>query len=116
MADVGTLISEGWAAHRSGKNDEALRQFENALSLENDNIDAYYGIGLAERARRRLPEATAAFEKSLQLTRDKLALTQPDPTLSAVEVPDIDRYMMLIRMIGQRLAEIRSLGGTQAAR
>jgi tetratricopeptide (TPR) repeat protein len=109
MADVNLFISAGWAAHRSGQNDDAIQQFESALSLDNENIDAYYGIGLAERARRRLPEATAAFEKSMQLTQAKLAVTQPESTVSAVDVPDIDRYMMLVRMISQRISEIRML-------
>jgi tetratricopeptide (TPR) repeat protein len=111
MAEVSTLIGAGWAAHRNGQNDEALKQFESALAMDNENIDAYYGIGLAERARGRLPEATAAFEKSLQLTRLKVEMSQPETGLSAVDVPDIDRYMMLIRMIGQRLAEIQALAG-----
>jgi tetratricopeptide (TPR) repeat protein len=109
MADLNSLISAGWTAHRSGQHDEALTQFESALSLDNENIDAYYGIGLAERARGRLAEAAAAFEKSLQLTRDKLAMAQPETGLSAVDVPDVDRYMMLIRMIGQRIEEVKAL-------
>ena len=109
MQDINSHISTGWAAHRSGNNQEALRHFESALAVDNENIDAYYGIGLAQRDLGQLNEAKAAFEQSLQITRSKIEMSYPSNNTNAVDVPDIDRYMMLIRMIGQRLSEIKLL-------
>ena len=109
MQETNTHISAGWAAHRSGDNQDALRHFEAALAVDNENIDAYYGIGLAKRDLGQLNEAKAAFEQSLLLTRNKIEMAQPMNDGNAVNIPDIDRYMMLIRMIGQRLAEVKLL-------
>ncbi len=108
MQNINTQISEGWAAHRSGNNEEALRRFEASLAVDNENIDAYYGIGLARRDLRQHNEAIAAFEQALQLTRAKIEMSTPSGS-DAGELPDIDRYMMLLRMLDQRIAEVRSL-------
>ncbi len=111
-------ISQAWNYYRQGQPDTAIAEFERILNADRDNVDALYGIGLAQRAAGQYEAAVKSFETALHLvttisneqtaTRrevygDKLA-TQNDPSK-----PEDDRYMMLMRMLTQRLAESKAV-------
>jgi tetratricopeptide (TPR) repeat protein len=80
------LDSHGWALHRLGRHDEALRAMEKAVALqpEADGVmldhlgDCHQAAGQLEQARAAWERAAAAFEKSgdtakLPAVREKLA-------------------------------------------
>ena len=50
--------------------EEAEKDYQTALGINATALDAYYGIALINWERRRLPEATAACRKLLELERD----------------------------------------------
>ncbi|MCB9454600.1 MAG: tetratricopeptide repeat protein [Anaerolineaceae bacterium] len=110
-------ISQAWNLYRQGQPDTAIVEFERILSADRDNVDALYGIGLAQRAAGQYEAAVKSFETALQLVKaisekqtatrrevygDKLA-TQNDPS-----TPEDDRYMMLVRMLTQRVTESKA--------
>lgn len=102
-------IGSAWQNHREGRNDAAISAFEEILRKDPDNIDANYGIGLALKADGQMDKALTAFEKALSLTEDarttyekSRAQEHPDDN---VKTPEDDRFMMLNRMIKQRIEE-----------
>ncbi|HEX2619074.1 MAG TPA: tetratricopeptide repeat protein [Phototrophicaceae bacterium] len=100
------LIGKAWGAHRLGRNGEAIRDFEQVIKSDGQNVDAYYGLGLAQRASGQTAEAQAAFEKALALAKQKTAEIQGARHEHNLESDEDDRYMMLTRMLSQRLEEL----------
>lgn len=106
-------IGQAWAYHREGRNDQAIAEFETVLNQQPDSVDAHYGMGLALRAEDRNQQAVESFQKALELAQRTLnalrsvseAEGQAGRTNDLGSTDD-DRYMMLIRMIKQRLAEL----------
>ena len=98
MADqeFGEQLGSAWALHRQGHNESAIREFSSLLQVSNDNIDALYGIALAQRSAGELEEAKTTFAR---------CLVQIDEALKAN--PGEDRYEMLKKMVTQRLAELK---------
>jgi tetratricopeptide (TPR) repeat protein len=103
------LIGKAWGAHRAQRNGEAIRDFEQVLKSDNQNVDAYYGLGLAQRASGQYDAARTAFEKALQLAQQKKDILQGGKQENNLETQEDDRYMMLIRMLNQRLEELKAL-------
>ena len=107
-------IGIGWGHHRSGNNDQAISEFEQVLSLAPDSIDAYYGLGLARRDSGNTDGAIEAFQKAFQITSESLEATKKVSDAKGaivgssnnLETSDDDRYMMMTRMIAQRLDEL----------
>lgn len=60
-------IGSAWSAHRQNHNDEAVKAFQAVLNRDPNNIDAFYGKGLAERASGQKAAATNSFEQALTL-------------------------------------------------
>lgn len=110
---IKTQIGNAWAAHRAGRNADAIREFEQILRVESDNVDAHYGLGLARRASHDYAGAKEAFDTALQLAKQKLDVLQGEKHQLNPETYEDDRYMMLTRMIGQRQTELKQLAGKQ---
>jgi len=105
-----TLISQAWRAQKDGKASAAVSEFEKILAQEPSNIDAHYGIGLALRDSNQREKAVEHFKRALELVTDADAPRRAaqDEERLAVNTPQDDRYMMLTRMLKQRLAELGS--------
>lgn len=102
-------IGQAWGFHRRGQNDQAINELKSVLSTDPDNVDAYYGLGLAHRANGSNDEAVAAFKKAYSLATaayDSLKSARGDTPANDMTISDDDRFMMLSRMIRQRLAEM----------
>lgn len=95
-------LGHAWMLHRQGQNNDAIREFSTLLDTSTDDIDALYGLGLAQRGAGELEAAQATFER---------CLTQLNQALE--EHPREDRYEMMIKMAAQRLAEMK--GGASAS-
>jgi|SRR5664279_4039580 len=95
--DYAQQLGSAWALHRKGQNDEAAREFDALLVLSANNMDALYGLGLAQRSSGHLEAAQESFEKCLAGLDN-----------ARVEKPREDRYQMLQRMAKQRLEELKA--------
>lgn len=101
-------IGQAWRYQRDGKADAAVAEYERLLRQEPDNIDANYGMALAQRTAGKYEAAIKYFERTQVLV--EAALTERrqaagDVPHTANTIED-DRYAMLSRMVKQRLAEI----------
>jgi tetratricopeptide (TPR) repeat protein len=99
---VAAQIGQAWRSHREGNNEAAIEQFGRILRTAPDSIDANYGLGLANRALGNQAAATESFQRALEMTDRAEATSQEER----------DRYMMLSRMIKQRLEEIKAATST----
>jgi tetratricopeptide (TPR) repeat protein len=117
MLIMSTPMSHAWNFLREGKPESAIPEFERILNDNHEDVDALYGLGLAQRKVGQYEASVKAFETAFQLVKlisdrqmserrevygDKLA-TQNDPSK-----PEDDRNMMLLRMLSQRLAESKA--------
>ena len=105
-------IGQAWRLHRDGDNNGAIRIFDSIISANPENVDAQYGLGLAYKAMGNDSDAADAFRQALDNTERALAAIQ---TASHVEghlgdndldTSFDDRYMMLTRMLTQRLEDV----------
>jgi tetratricopeptide (TPR) repeat protein len=107
---VGSPIAEAWVLLRRDQLEEAIAAFDTIVQQDSDNVDAHYGKGLALRATGKSDEAVEVFQKTLQLSRKLLAEVRSQygvsDNVSSLETTEDDRYMMMDRMICQRLAEL----------
>jgi tetratricopeptide (TPR) repeat protein len=93
--DVATQIGNAWALHRQGKHENAIAEFSQAMKSSPDNIDAVYGLGLAQRSAKMREAAVRTFEQCHQLVKKAL---ETDPSS--------DRLEIMEKMCQQRLAEL----------
>jgi tetratricopeptide (TPR) repeat protein len=93
--EIGEKIGAAWALHRQGDQDGAIAQFTALIRQEPNQIDAMYGLGLAQRSKGLKDAAVKTFEDCLALVNRALA-----------ENPGDDKYEILQRMVSQRLAEL----------
>jgi tetratricopeptide (TPR) repeat protein len=111
--NISARIAQAWAYHRAERNNDAQREFEAILHNAPDDIDALYGMGLTLRAAGQKDEAIELFQKAYDLTQDALHNEVQDVETNQGLVEDTlvvagqnPRYMMLTRMLRQRLAEL----------
>lgn len=97
---TGSPLGRAWANHRDGRNEAAVAEFDRILRDAPNDIDANFGIGLAQRALGRHDQAVASFNKTKELLNKALQ-----------EQPGDDRWEMLMRMCDQRIAEVRNMEG-----
>lgn len=64
--DQKTEIGTAWAAHRDSRHQDAINGFNNILGADVNNLDAYYGRGLAQRALGMTDAALNSFQEALQ--------------------------------------------------
>lgn len=113
-ANISAQIGKAWGYHHQGRNNDAIREFETILASAPGDVDALYGLGLAQKADGQNEAAIKSFRKALGLAKELVTAAPPvaetrgqvEDTLVARGVND--RYMMLVRMIKQRLAELKA--------
>ncbi|MDW8325641.1 MAG: tetratricopeptide repeat protein [Anaerolineales bacterium] len=82
-----------WAYYGKGQYDEAARAVDRALSLDPDNFEAHYALGLIHKATGAKLQAVAEFEKASAL---------------AAAIEDAVRRQMLQRLIRGHINEINT--------
>lgn len=107
-------VGQAWANLRSGQSDQAVSLFDGIIQNNPQNVDAYYGLGLAQKALGNKQRSIEAFQQAYDLAQDHLAELRKEesqesgPRLGVannLKSVEDDRYMMLIRMLSQRLQE-----------
>ena len=91
-------IGEAWKAHRQGFHDTAIQQFREILDKEPENLDALYGLGLAEKAAGNDGEAREVF----------LHLQAQIEDISSEEESSghPGKYFMLANMVKQQIRQL----------
>lgn len=106
---VDAQVGEAWGQLREGKVNEAINAYARILQTVPNHVDAHYGMGLAQRAAGREADAVESFQRALEVSKEMLAALRSQSgaeNQNNLQMSEDDRYMMLIRMIGQRLAEL----------
>lgn len=110
MSTVGSQIGNAWGSLRQGNHNEALTAFETILKDAPRNVDAYYGLGLAQMKAGQESKAIETFQKALETAQELLQAIRGQmggtDSQNSIETTEDDRYMMLTRMIRQRLMEM----------
>ena len=65
--DVTLLTNLAWSYERAGEHKQAVQQFKQALEVDQDSIDAQYGLGVALFGADQMADARRAFEHTLEL-------------------------------------------------
>ena len=105
-------IGEAWRLHRNADNEGAIQIFQEIISTSPENVDAYYGLGLAYKASGNIAAATAAFRQALdyaQQANQAIQITskaEGHHGTNDLDTSEDDRFMMLSRMLSQRLEEL----------
>ena len=105
-------IGRAWRLHRDGDNRGALRLFEEVIAASPDSVDAHYGMGLAHKASGDMASAAGAFQQALSVTEQALKAVQVTSHAEGqhgandLETDFDDRYMMLTRMLKQRIQDV----------
>jgi tetratricopeptide (TPR) repeat protein len=89
-------LGRAWTHHRQGRHDAAISEFQDLLREAPNQVDALFGLGLAQRGAKQHDAAAATFGKCLEAVERQLQ-EQPD-----------DRYAMMRRLVQQRLAELKT--------
>jgi tetratricopeptide (TPR) repeat protein len=121
--EVAARIGEAWQLHREGRSEDAVVEFERILRDNPDNVDAYYGLGLAQRSTNRHSAAKSSFEQALILIDKSEAARRTNAAAEGwhddvsgwndERDTSFDHFLMMKRMIGQRLSEVSAQLGTQ---
>ena len=105
-------VSNAWRYQREHQASTAVTEFEKILNQDAHNIDALYGLGLALRDSGKKEAAVEKFQQVLELVESAAVARRPVLTgqeeVRLANTPDDDRYMMLARMIKQRLTELKA--------
>jgi hypothetical protein len=107
-----TNVSHAWRLQREHQPQLAIPEYQKILQQDSDNIDALFGYGLAQRDNGDGEGAITSFQHCLELV-DAAALARR-PAITGEEehrvanTPDDDRFMMLSRMLKQRISEIKA--------
>lgn len=105
-------IGQAWRRHRDGDANGAIDMFNSIVESNPANVDAHYGLGLAYKALGDTDAAAAAFRKALDNTEQALSAVQTAATVEGqladndLDSSFDDRYMMLTRMLNQRLEDV----------
>ncbi|MCY3936238.1 MAG: tetratricopeptide repeat protein [Chloroflexi bacterium] len=109
-------ISDAWRLHREGKSDDAIDGYQAILAGNAQNIDALYGVGLAYRSLGQTDRAVESFhaaQSALETWESErvgaMKAEEPEtglPSLSDPIAGEGDYYIILSRMIRQRLSEL----------
>lgn len=105
-------IGRAWRLHRDGDNPGALRLFKEVIASSPESVDAHYGMGLAYKANGDMTAAAASFQQALSVTEQALSAVQVTSHAEGqhgandLETSFDDRYMMLTRMLKQRIEDV----------
>lgn len=104
--EISKMIGDAWELHRKGDQAAAQRLFEDVLQRDADSVDAHYGLGLVKRANGDKAGARTAFERCKSLAQSALDSLRSGRDSNDLSTTKDDRYMMLLHMINQRIAEV----------
>lgn len=116
--NIAAQIGRAWRYQREGNADTAIKEFEKILRQDPDNIDANYGMGLAQRTAGQTQAAVEYFQRALEIVNENDSAGRNAREIAANDfqterikpnTAEDDRYMMLTRMLKQRLSEIGGL-------
>jgi tetratricopeptide (TPR) repeat protein len=82
----------GWGYYGQKQFEEAIKEFQEALKIDANAVDAHYGLGLALKGFGSKMEAVAAFEKAAAL---------------APQMPDKVRGAMLMRLAHGQINQLK---------
>ena len=105
-------IGRAWRMHRDGDNRGAIGAFEEVIAASPDSVDAHYGMGLAHKATGDSAAAAASFQRALSIAEQALSAVQVASHAEGqhgandLETNIDDRYMMLTRMLKQRIEDV----------
>lgn len=105
-------IGEAWRMHREGNNADAIRIFKEIIQTAPESVDAHYGIGLCYKATKDNAAAADAFQKALDYATSALSAVKKASSADGhhgsndLDTSEDDRFMMLTRMIRQRLEDV----------
>lgn len=105
-------IGEAWRLHRDGNNDQAITIFKEIIQNAPESVDAHYGLGLAYKATNDMASAADAFQKALDLAQSAYTAIQTASQADGhhgtndLDTSEDDRFMMLSRMLKQRLHDV----------
>lgn len=106
-------IGEAWRLHRNGDNVNAEKIFREILEKTPKHLDALYGLGLVRRAGGDSGGALEAFQSALQLAKDAFEAVDTASVVDGnhhgtndLNTYEDDRFLMLQRMIQQRIDEL----------
>lgn len=60
----------GWQYLEEGKKEDAIRRFNWAYLLDNENVDAYWGLGVIEYQQKHYPSAIRLMKKGLEVAEN----------------------------------------------
>ncbi len=106
--NLAARIGQAWRFEREGKAEAAIAEFERILQDAPEDVDALYGMALAQRAAGHRDTAIQNFEKALRQVEAAIAARPRGDGHHERNTPEDDRNMMLARMIRQRLAELKA--------
>ena len=114
MADqdnVRERISKAWHHHREGRASDAMKEFQTIVQQFPKDIDANYGLGLAQKNSGDVDGAIKSFKNALELIvqskQSYEASHEQSQDPDHIKTPEEDRFMMLTRMVKQRLSELQ---------
>lgn len=99
-------IGRAWRMHREGDNPGAIGMFQDVVLSDPGSIDALYGLGLALKASGDMSAAKDAFAEALKQLENSSAAEAALVQEHHSETNLGDRYMMLNRMLTQRIDEL----------
>ena len=105
-------IGQAWRLLREGDSRGAIDMFSGIVAANPANVDAHYGLGLAHKTLGDNAAAAAAFQQALSNTEQALEAVQTAAHVEGnlgdndLESNFDDRYMMLTRMLNQRLEDV----------
>ncbi len=105
---VEAMIGTAWRYEREGQADTSIAEFERVLKMDSNSMDGHYGMGMALRRAGKKEQAIVSFQKALELVESaREKRFGKSNTIDHGTIED-DRYMMLARMIKQRLSELQN--------
>ena len=105
-------VGRAWRLHREGDNHGAISMFEEVIAASPESVDAQYGLGLAHKATGNNGAAGDAFKQALAITEQALSAVQLTSHAEGqhgandLDTNIDDRYMMLTRMLKQRVEDV----------
>ncbi len=106
--NIESRIGSAWHLCREGNNAAAVKEFKSIIDETADNADAFYGLGLAQRAEGETDAAIESFQKALAISKEahEATFSHTEGQAVVMETSEDARHMMLQRLISQRLVEL----------
>ena len=102
MSRSDSPLGQAWHQHAEGQNQNAVDQFAKITQQSPEDMDALYGLGLAQRGAGQTAEALATFQRVKALV--EAAVPESEEATNRLE--------MLSRMVNQQIQFLE--GGEQA--